>query len=53
MVCRWFGVVWDVLGWFGVFPRTARLLTPILIGIISSFILRLIGQRLRNVQNKV
>ena len=21
----WFGVVWGVLGWFGVFPRTAKL----------------------------
>ena len=23
VVWWWFGVVWGVLGWFGVFPRTA------------------------------
>ena len=25
VVWRWFGVVWGVLGWFGVFPRTGSL----------------------------
>ena len=29
VVWRWFGVVWGVLGWFGVFPRTAHLLLKV------------------------
>ena len=33
MVLKWFGVVWCVLGWFGVFPRSLVLHVKILVSV--------------------